>query len=131
MNGSIYFVTFRSRQGELAPSERDVVLSAFKFWHLKRYWLTVIVVMLDHGHAVLKPLRMAAGGDFPFAKIMQGLKGFTSRQINERRGRRGQFWQAESYDRIVRDEAEFIEKWNYVRVNPVRSWKACATHCER
>ncbi len=25
----------------------------------------------------------------------------------------------ESFDRIVRDEAEFVEKWRYVRNNPV------------
>jgi putative transposase len=27
----------------------------------------------------------------------------------------------ESYDRIVRDEAEFLEKWNYIRNNPIKA----------
>ena len=48
------------------------------------------------------------------------LKGFTARQINDLLGREGPVWLDERFDRIVRDEAELIEKWNYIRVNPVK-----------
>ena len=41
-------------------------------------------------------------------------------QINRHRGSRGSIWQDERYDRIVRDEAEFLEKWQYIMNNPVK-----------
>jgi len=30
-------------------------------------------------------------------------------------------WEDERFDRIVRDEMEFNEKWQYIRTNPVKS----------
>ena len=41
--------------------------------------------------------------------------------MNERRKARGPFWQDESLDRIVRDEAELLEKWNYIIDNAGRA----------
>ena len=35
--------------------------------------------------------------------------------------RKGAVWQEEYFDRIVRDEAELFEKWNYIRNNPVKN----------
>ena len=29
-------------------------------------------------------------------------------------------WLDERFDRIVRDEAELMEKWTYIRLNPVK-----------
>jgi hypothetical protein len=34
---------------------------------------------------------------------------------------KGSLWQDESYDPIVRDEAEFLEKWQYIRNNPLKA----------
>ena len=31
-----------------------------------------------------------------------------------------EIWQDERYDRMVRDENEFLEKWHYIRNNPVK-----------
>lgn len=51
---------------------------------------------------------------------MHSIKSFSSHQINRLRGNTGSIWQIERYDRIVRDEAEFLEKWNYIRNNPIK-----------
>ena len=34
--------------------------------------------------------------------------------------RKGKVWQNESYDRVIRNEDEFLEKLNYIASNPTR-----------
>ncbi len=34
--------------------------------------------------------------------------------------RKGKVWQNESYDRVIRDEDEFLEKLNYIANNPIK-----------
>ena len=55
------------------------------------------------------------------AEILHSVKSFTSHKITILKGTKGPLWQDESYDRMVRDEAEFLEKWNYIRNNPVKA----------
>jgi putative transposase len=53
--------------------------------------------------------------------ILQSLKGHTARQANAKLGRRGAFWQEESYDHVIRD-AEGLERViHYVIGNPVKA----------
>src|SRR5262249_31005627 len=42
-------------------------------------------------------------------------------EIQQRRGASGSLWQDESFDRIIRDQREFEEKWNYVWMNSVKA----------
>ena len=41
--------------------------------------------------------------------------------INQREKRSGVLWQAEYYERAVRDEKDFCEKHNYIVYNPVKT----------
>jgi len=118
--GSVYFVTFRLKAGQLAENERYIVLDAVKHFHRLKYWITAAVVMPDHVHLLLQPVVTESGVDFSLSKILQGIKGFSAREINRGRKAKGHVWQDESYDRIVRDYAEFLEKWNYIRHNPTK-----------
>lgn len=77
--------------------------------------------MPDHVHLLLRPREIAAGIWPDLGKILKLVKGGGARRINLALGRSGSVWQDESYDRIVRDEQEFEEKWNYMRENPVRA----------
>jgi REP element-mobilizing transposase RayT len=52
---------------------------------------------------------------------MQSLKRHTARQANRILNRRGTFWQAESYDHVVRDEQELERIVEYVIDNPVKA----------
>jgi putative transposase len=50
------------------------------------------------------------------------LKGVTARQANKLLGRTGEaFWQAECYDRWIRNEEEFRRVWAYIENNPVKA----------
>lgn len=79
------------------------------------------VVMPNHVHLLLRPREIAAGTWADLGKIMKLVKGGGARRINLALGRNGSVWQDESYDRIVRDEHEFQEKWHYMWENPARA----------
>ena len=55
---------------------------------------------------------------FSLAEIMKGIKGPSAYHINRLLGRRGQLWQDESFDRIMRSQ-EFESKFDYICANPV------------
>jgi REP element-mobilizing transposase RayT len=79
------------------------------------YRLHEWVVMPNHVHLLITPLTEVS-------KVMQSLKRFTARECNKIPGRTGQaFWQDESYDRLVRDAAEFSRIARYIEMNPVRA----------
>jgi putative transposase len=83
--------------------------------------LYAAVVMPDHVHALVQPRSLAQGaGVFDLAEIIHSVKSFSVHRINRLRGRQGSLWQDERYDGIVRDEAEFLEKWQYIMNNPLK-----------
>jgi thiamine-phosphate pyrophosphorylase len=114
-DGSTYFVTFRVSEGELQASDRKIVLDHVRHGAGKFYGLAAAVVMPDHVHLLLQPRRA-----FELSRVMKGLKGVSARLVNNRRGDHGTLWQDESWDRIVRDQAEFDEKLEYMLNNPVK-----------
>jgi REP element-mobilizing transposase RayT len=119
--GSTYFITFRLKSGVINEDERRIVLNAIKYFHQVRYLVMTAVVMPNHVHIMLKPVAAESNTDFSLGKILQGIKGFSAREINKTRGTKGSLWQDESFDRIVRDYEEYLEKWNYIRNNPTKN----------
>jgi REP element-mobilizing transposase RayT len=91
-----------------------VVEKALWFGYGERYTLDAYVVMPDHVHLLIKPM---AG--WSLAKMLQGIKGFTAREINSILGRKGPFWQDENFDHLVRGETDWVDKFNYIHQNPV------------
>ena len=82
---------------------------------LGHYELASFVIMANHVHALLLP-------KVEVSKLMKSLKGCTSREANRVLGRTGiPFWQKESYDHWVRDEAEWKRIAWYIENNPVRA----------
>jgi REP element-mobilizing transposase RayT len=133
--GATYFVTFRCRRGIQLPSRaRDLVMSAIERCDGKSIDLDAAVVMPDHAHAVLRviaPHRLSG--------VLLQIKGRSARQVNQllsqghrlkpvppqlvhqnHRLKPVSLWMDESFDHIVRHEAELEEKIEYVRQNPVR-----------
>jgi putative transposase len=53
--------------------------------------------------------------------IMRSIKSYSSRMCNRTVGTHPPFWQAESYDRVVRDDAELERYVAYVEWNPVKA----------
>ena len=53
--------------------------------------------------------------------LMKSIKGISAREANKILGKKGSFWQSESYDHIVRDEDELERIIKYVVMNPVKA----------
>jgi type I restriction enzyme R subunit len=71
------------------------------------------VIMPNHVHLLLTP----APGETP-ELLLKSLKGASARRCNRALGRSGPFWQADSYDHIVRDLEELLRYREYIRDNP-------------
>jgi|WetSurSiteA1Bulk_404760.scaffolds.fasta_scaffold124894_1 putative transposase len=120
--GRIYFLTWRCTEEKiLTPEERTIVLEAIRFWDNRKWSIHVAAVMPDHVHTLTKPLPDGAEGTFDLGEILHSVKSFSAHKINQLRGIEGPIWQDERYDRIVRDEKELVEKWQYIRNNPVKN----------
>jgi putative transposase len=119
--GRVYFITWRCRKGRsLNLAERTIALDAIRYWDAIKWTVYAAVVLPDHVHVLAQPLPKREGGVFNLTEILYSVKSFSSQKINQQRRGQGSLWQAESYDRIVRDEAEFLEKWQYIRNNPIK-----------
>ncbi len=100
----------------------------------EKYHLISYCIMPNHVHVLLQPLEPqqvqrsfawmpdeAPDGNGPLASIMHSLKSYTANRANELLGRTGQFWQHESYDHWVRDDAELERIMYYINGNPVKA----------
>ena len=132
--GAVYFLTWRCANATvLSEAERDMVMSAIQHWDGKRWKVYAAVVMPDHVHVLAKPLAKG-DGVWELGELLHSVKSFSAHQIAKaRKDRRdadptgladltsGPIWQDERYDRWVRDEDEFAEKWQYIADNPVKA----------
>jgi REP element-mobilizing transposase RayT len=119
--GRVYFITWRAKNGViLAENERSITHEAVRFWDMIKWIVYAAVILPDHVHVLSQPLSEEKGGFFELAEIIHSVKSFSAQKISRHRGVKGTIWQDERYDRIVRDEAEFLEKWQYIRNNPVK-----------
>ena len=123
LGGSAYFLTFRlhaSVRNKLNIGERAKVKEALLYWHRVKWHVHVLTVMPDHAHVLASPLQCSVTEWNSLSSILHSVKRHSARQINLARGRQGNLWQAETYDRIVRDEDEFDEKSQYILANALR-----------
>jgi putative transposase len=119
--GRVYFITWRCKDGVvLNAKERSITLEAVRFWDSSKWIIYAAVILPDHVHLLSQPLATGEGGFFNLAEIIHSVKSFSAQKITQNRGVKGTIWQDERYDRIVRDEAEFLEKWQYIRNNQVK-----------
>ena len=78
------------------------------------------VVMPNHIHLVLRPLRDKAGELFSLPEILHATKGRSAHAVNKLLNRRGPVWQDECFDHLPRKCEKLREKIYYVLNNPVR-----------
>ena len=120
-DGSVYFVTFRLKTGELSEAERETVLNACFHFDGDRAELDLATVMPDHVHLIIRPLPKNHTEWWTLSELLHSIKSFSAHEIQQSRGASGSLWQDESLDRIIRDADELREKRRYVMENPVRA----------
>ena len=100
------------------PEILDIVARSLHHFDDDQYELGCYVIMPNHVHAVLRPLRPKS---LPLEKILQSRKRWTSHEINTILDRHGSLWEEETFDRIIRDEEHLHRCIQYIGSNPRRA----------
>ncbi|HWA82607.1 MAG TPA: carbamoyl-phosphate synthase large subunit [Fimbriimonadaceae bacterium] len=94
----------------------ELVSKALKHFDGVRYKLHAWCVMPNHVHVVVEPL-----GEQSVPKILHSWKSFTSHEIGK-----GEIWQSEYYDHLIRNGDDYDRCIRYVESNPasagLRDW---------
>lgn len=99
-----------------------IVAGALKHFEGDRYHVLAWCVMPNHVHVVFRPLP-----GHELSGILQSWKSYTANEANKKLDRKGEFWLAESYDHLIRDDEDLQRQIAYVVNNPVKAglkdWK--------
>ena len=103
LKGSTYYVTWHLAETvlSLTPEEKDIIVKALLHFQDERYSLLCYVVMDDHVHLVVRPL-----SEYRLGSLVHSWKSYTANEINKQRGAKGRLWQADRFDRTIRNEKE-------------------------
>ncbi|MEO8725962.1 MAG: transposase [Acidobacteriaceae bacterium] len=112
------FITFcTAKNVKLGPAARTVVLEHCLVGNTKFFELHAAVILTNHAHLLFSPLLDANAEPYTIARIMKGIKGASARAVNRLMRDSGSVWQDESFDHLVRTEAEFDYHYTYILQN--------------
>jgi alanyl-tRNA synthetase/REP element-mobilizing transposase RayT len=120
-----YAISFSTRERRtMSPTERDLVMNSIRYAQ-EHGWIELYAacVMPDHVHLLLEPQikEQDSSGQpefWPISDILQGIKSSSAHAINKNSGESGPVWEKESFDRLLRSEADLVEKFEYICRNP-------------
>lgn len=98
------------------PVNARMVEDALRHFEGERYLLHAWVIMPNHVHVLASLVASSTIGD-----LMKSWKGYTAKQLNERRGTSGSVWQKSYFDRLIRDWEHFGKCVRYIRRNPSKA----------
>ena len=120
-----YMVTFTTFERRIiSESERDIVMECLIYPDSKnQYELYVASVMPDHVHLLFEPQIKETDNDgkpvfWSLSELMQSIKSVSAHKLNKSRGGEGSVWEKESFDRLIRSDADLEEKFHYICRNP-------------
>jgi putative transposase len=120
--GSTYFITFRTFKGSILTDEaKQITFNSIKFHAGWKYKLYSCFIMETHAHCILQPLIQSESRYYSLAQIMHSIKSYSSHRIKKYSNINNKIWQPENYDRIIRDENDYLEKMEYIIYNPVKA----------
>jgi len=96
------------------PTIAEIVQETILSEHGQSCDLKAWVIMPNHAHLLL---RLYDGHDL--AGLMKRIKGISARRINQLRNTTGSIWQADYFDRYIRDAKHFSKVFGYIENNPV------------
>ena len=104
------------------PDLATLVENALLCFDGQRCRVLAWVVMPNHVHVLI-----GVFPNWPLRSLVKSWKSYTARAINDRLGRRGALWQADYFDRFIRDDAHLRSEIDYIEDNPVKAGLvACA-----
>src|SRR5579862_6992759 len=120
--GFTYHVTWQTyHKLVLSPEARAKTLEACYFWHGKKIKCLMACVMPNHVHLLAQPLPVQEAGEegvHSLSEILHSIKSFSAHAVNKAMKRSGPVWIDESFDRMIRSEADLHKTWDYIWDNP-------------
>lgn len=112
-DGSLYFITINCRErgtdSLCIEGRAEALLASIPVYEsAAKWWMQVMVIMPDHLHMIATFSR-----EHGVKSVISGWKGYQARAL-------GIDWQSGFFEHRLRNDAEFSEKADYVRMNPVR-----------
>jgi putative transposase len=98
------------------PKFSKMMSDSLLYFQDQRHFTSCFVVMPNHINVVIRPM-----ADFELEDCLQRIKQFVSTHVNKDLNRQGQFWEEESYDRIIRDEEHLWNVVQYIGRNPKKA----------
>lgn len=114
-----YYVTFRHRR-DLNDQERQLLLRALLRPEGRRWDLLIICVLPGETNLMFNIREAPTGAPYELSEIVEKAKTKVGRQIIKKSEERFPPFYNESYDRIVRDDAELEERWQEIFDSPVK-----------
>lgn len=113
-----YYVTFRHRR-PLDETERRVLSKALGSADGVKWDALIQCVLPDQTEMILQMRAARAGRPHELSTVLECAKRKAGKLIAHGTGERFPPFYAESYDRIIRDEAELEERWEAIYNSPV------------
>jgi len=98
------------------PQIAAIVEQSFLAFDGQRYRLYAWTIMPNHVHVLF-----GIHGEATLSDIVASWKKFTARRCNQQLKRLGPFWQADYWDRFIRNDAHFESALGHIDNNPVKS----------
>lgn len=100
----------------------QIVVDSINFWDGKKIDLICYCLMSNQVHLVFRLLDKTETNTPKYLEeIMHSIKQFSAKKCNAILNRKGDFWQHESYDRLIRNDEELFRILLYVINNPVKA----------
>ncbi len=99
---------YLSEVGELVCSEIRKISSVYPAVSIDKY-----CIMPDHIHLLLRICAMQSTVP-SVSRIVQQFKGSITKQLGK------SIWQKSYMDHVIRNEADYLVRWNYIENNPVK-----------
>lgn len=105
----------------ISPSIAQILMDKILEHQDNAYHVQAFCIMPNHVHVLMIPFCDSANFTDSVSDIVKKWKGASAREINLFLGRSGQLWVRETYDHIVRNEAEQNRILDYIIQNPVKA----------
>lgn len=115
-----YYVTFRHRRA-LDVEERRLLFGALSKPDGRKWELLILCVLPETTELMFRVQLNEDGRPYELSQILERAKARAGKEIIKRTGERYAPFYSESYDRIVRDEAEQEERWRAILESPVKA----------
>jgi REP element-mobilizing transposase RayT len=100
------------RDARIASLMQDALL----YFDGQRYGMLHWAIMPNHIHAMI---RVEPG--WSLSGIIHSWKSFTAREANKLLRTKGEFWQPDYFDRVMRDDRHYFATADYIENNPVKA----------